>query len=182
MRPTRMTITIATATATLGLGAGAASASAADVVGRSFRAPVPTGWTFASSDRKGVREFAMASKGRLDTVNVPAAGRLGLATLEAPLLPRGRRLSVSELADDIIGVPQGSTDVRRVGRSGTRVDGARAVSVRLTFRYRGRALYQHDVVTRRGDRLIFIEAISDRRRRSAVVREIRTYIRGWRWR
>ncbi|MEV4422193.1 hypothetical protein AB0L40_19790 [Patulibacter sp. NPDC049589] len=182
MRRPQISTTLVAAATTFALLAGAAPAGAADVVGRSFRAPVPTGWTTASTDRSGVRTFSLASKGRLSAANVPARGRLGLATLEAPLRGKGRRLSVSALADAIIGVPTGATDVRRVGRGGTKVAGAKAVSVRLTFRFRGRRIYQHDLVTRRGNRVIFIEAISDVSRRSAAVRELHTYVGGWRWR
>jgi hypothetical protein len=182
MRRTSTIVLLLTAASGLAVLTGAAPAGAADVVGRSFRAPVPDGWTSATVSRSGARAFSLASKGRLDSANIPAKGRLGIATLEAPLTAAGRRMSVSELASGVVGVPRAATDVRRAGRGATTVNGQKAVSVRVTYLFKGRRLAQRSVVTRRGTRLIYIEAIADASRGTASARVLQTYVSGWRWR
>ncbi len=161
----------------------AAPAGAAPLKGTDFRASVPDGWTLrAERPGGGTRTFYAASAGRLDAVNVPRRGRLGLALLDCRLTTAGRRMSLSTLATRTVGFPRSASRIRRLRRGTTSVDGTRAVFLRFRYRYRGRTIYQANVVTRRAGRLVFIETTSDLSRRPSNDRVRGRFLSTWQWR
>ncbi|MGE4428700.1 MAG: hypothetical protein AB7G37_19775 [Solirubrobacteraceae bacterium] len=154
-----------------------------DLTGATFRASVPDAWTLQSRRHPdGSRMSRSASKGRLDVVNIPRRGRLGITVLEARLTARGRRRSVSKLTDGLVGWPTASTRGRLIGRGETRIGGVRGVVRRSTYRYKGRRIYQHNTVLRRKGRVIFLETISDVSRRASNDSTRARFVRTWRWR
>jgi hypothetical protein len=80
-----------------------------------------------------------------------------------------------------VGVPAAAGKLEETERGATRLGGARGAKIGFTYRYKGRANRQLDVVARRGSTVVFVEINVDPAIGEAGLGPWRTLLSSWRW-
>jgi hypothetical protein len=169
--------------------APAAQAATKPLEGPGFSTRHPAGWQSKLEKARGFTVFTITTPATtVDEIGLPAAGGIALTvgtmttkTFREHLKQRVPSSPVA-LMKALIATPPDATGLATTTPPHrTSLGGTRAGGEAFTYTYKGANILQHDVVTRHGDRVYWVELDADQARTERGGIALRVILNHWQW-
>jgi hypothetical protein len=176
----RGTIAMLVAVPCLVPAAIATGAATRTVTDPAFTTVAPSDWHERSLARDGLRwHFFNSGSGHADNLGFAGPRQV---TITFGLFPRRGAKTLKAALRKTVGRPRGATHIAVKPTHHATLGGERALTIRITYRFRGHRNVQDDLVALHGNSIAFIETNSPPKRLRTARRAFHAAVAAWRWR